>query len=142
MASAGIDTAGTAVGTAVVSERVGVTAIRAGALREKDAVVGRGVGVSVAVGVGEGVAVGLGVKVLVGSGVKVEVGSARVGEGEGVGEGTVGRTVGVGTPEPAPYEDHNTPPHTRNVNTANTIKIHFKRDVTGFSFSSDFWPLS
>jgi len=72
----------TGVGTAVVSESVGVTSSNSGPLSVKDVGVSDGVGVAVGVGVDVEVLVGVGVGS--GVGVSVEVG-VKVGIGDDVG---------------------------------------------------------
>lgn len=82
---------GTGVGTAVVSESVGVTSISSGPSSVKDVGVSDGVGVAVGVGVTVGVVVDVGVGFGVGVNVGVDVGG-KVGVGDG---GSVSVGAGV-----------------------------------------------
>ena len=133
---------GTAVGTAVVSESVGVTPSNTGSLSENGVAVGFGVGVSVGVGVTVGILVGVlvrppGVKVAVGSRDGMEVGGGRVAAGTGVkvagtgvaaGTGaaasTVGANVGSTNAEEGPHAIRNTDSNRPRAKTIRKGAIH------------------
>jgi len=130
MVPGAISTTGTGVGTAVVSERVGVTPINTGVASEKE------VGVSVGAGVSVGVAVGLGVKVAVGSGVGtgVKMGDSGVGTGVGVtgggvGSGMVGASVGSTKMETGSSVISNTPSIAPEAINTKAGAIHLPRSM-------------
>jgi hypothetical protein len=155
-----ISTVGTGVGTAVVSEKVGVTAINAGASSERTSseglgvaegrrvgvAVGASVGVAVGIGVGKGkvgVEVGVGARVLVGLGTGVSVGwGVGIGAGTGVdvtggsvGSDTVGASVGSTNARPGSPTISTTTRATPKTASDKTKKtIHLVRAMSSFPY--------